>query len=53
MTFKYKDSISTLKRDGLIKECPMDIRVINNLIKRSSKDIETAERNLLIDNDCS
>jgi uncharacterized protein (UPF0332 family) len=51
--YKYKDTIASLKRDGFIKECPIDIKTINNLIKRSFKDIETAKRNLEIDNDCS
>ena len=53
MINKYKVTIASLKKDGLIKECPIDIKVINNLIKRSLKDIETAERNLNADNDCS
>jgi hypothetical protein len=51
--YKYKDTIASLKKDGSIKECSIDIKVINNLIKRSLKDIETAKRNLEIDNDCS
>ena len=53
MIYKYKDTIASLKKDGSIKECPIDIKVISNLIKRSVKDIETAKRNLEIDNDCS
>jgi len=53
MIYKYKDTIESLKKDGFIKECPIDIKVINNLIKRSLKDIETAKRNLEVDNDCS
>lgn len=53
MIYKYKDTIISLKRDGSIKECPIDIKVISNLIKRSLKDIETAKRNLEVDNDCS
>ena len=53
MIYKYKDTIASLKRDGYIKECPIDIKVINNLIRRSFKDIETAKRNLEVDNDCS
>lgn len=53
MIYKYKDTIASLKRDGYIKECPIDLKVINNLIKRSFKDIKTAKRNLEIDNDCS
>lgn len=53
MIYKYKDTIASLKRDGSIKECPVDIRTINNLIKRSFSDIKTARRNLEIDNDCS
>ena len=53
MIYKFKDTIASLKKDGSIKECPIDIKVISNLIKRSLKDIETAKRNLEIDNDCS
>lgn len=53
MIYRYKDTIASLKRDGFIKECPIDIKTINNLIKRSFRDIETAKRNLEIDNDCS
>ena len=53
MIYKYKDTIESLKKDGFIKECPIDIKVITNLIKRSLKDIETANRNLEVDNDCS
>jgi len=51
--YKYKNTVASLKRDGFIKECPIDIKTINNLIKRSFRDIETAKRNLEIDNDCS
>ena len=51
--YKFKDTIASLKKDGSIKECPTDIKVVGNLIKRSLKDIETAKRNLEIDNDCS
>jgi len=51
--YRYKNTIASLKRDGFIKECPIDIKTINNLIKRSFRDIETAKRNLEIDNDCS
>ena len=53
MIYKYKDTIASLKKDGSVKECPIDIKVINNLIKRALKDIETAKINLEIDNDCS
>lgn len=53
MIYKYKNTVASLKRDGFIKECPIDIKTINNLIKRSFRDIETAKRNLEIDNDCS
>ena len=53
MIYKFKDTIASLKKDGSIKECPTDIKVVGNLIKRSFKDIETDKRNLEIDNDCS
>lgn len=53
MTFKYKETINSLLKSGSIKECPIDYKVINSLIRRSTTDIETSKRNLEIDNDCS
>ena len=49
----YRKSIENLLKQGLIKECPLDWSVINNLIKRAYIDLKTAERNLDDDEECA
>jgi len=49
----YKESKEDLLRQGLIKICPVDWKAINNLIKRASTDLETAQRNLDDDPECA
>ena len=49
----YRDSIESLLKEGLIKKCPVDNKALMNLIKRAFKDLETAERNLNEDEECS
>jgi uncharacterized protein (UPF0332 family) len=49
----YKESIENLIKEGLIKECPVDEAAVINLIKRARRDIQTAKRNLLEDEDCA
>lgn len=50
---KFDDNVEKLKKQNLIKKCPIDYKVISSLIKRANKDLNTAERNLKIDEDCS
>ncbi|MDO9514273.1 MAG: HEPN domain-containing protein [Elusimicrobiota bacterium] len=50
---KSNDSIEKLGRQNLIKKCPIDYRAIANLIRRAKTDIDTAKRNVKIDDDCS
>jgi len=38
----YKNSIESLLRENLIKKCPIDHKVIKNLLKRASIDLKTA-----------
>jgi uncharacterized protein (UPF0332 family) len=49
----YKESADNLLKDGLIKRCPVDEKVVLNLLKRAQKDIKTAQRNLSEDEDCA
>jgi hypothetical protein len=49
----YRDSKKNLLRRGLIKECPIDWRAVNNLIKRAYTDLITAERNIPYDEECA
>ena len=49
----YKESKEDLLRQGLIKTCPVDWKAINNLMRRAYADLETAERNLDDDPECS
>jgi len=49
----YKDSKQTLLKEGLIKKCPVDWKVIKNLIKRAYRDLETAKRNVEDDEECA
>jgi len=49
----YKDSKEKLLKEGSIKNCPLDFRVITNLMKRAHKDIKTAHRNLTADEECA
>jgi len=50
---KFKDTVGKLLRQNLIKKCPIDYKTISNLLKRVKKDIDTAKRNINIDDDCS
>ena len=49
----YKESKEDLLRQALIKTCPVDWKVINNLMKRAYADLETAKRNLEDDPECA
>lgn len=49
----YKESKEHLLKQDLIKKCPIDYKAIANLIKRAYKDIQTAKRNLDIDEECA
>lgn len=49
----FKESQDTLLKEGLIKKSPVDYKASVNLIKRAFKDLETAERNLNEDEECS
>jgi uncharacterized protein (UPF0332 family) len=49
----YKETKENLLKEGLIKKSPADHKAITNLIKRAFKDLETAERNLNEDEECS
>jgi uncharacterized protein (UPF0332 family) len=49
----YRETAEDLLKEGLIKKCPADEKAILNLIKRASKDIQTARRNLSEDADCA
>jgi len=49
----YKDSKQTLLKEGLIKKCPVDWKVIKNLITRAYRDLETAKRNIENDEECA
>ncbi|KQC15229.1 MAG: hypothetical protein APR63_12420 [Desulfuromonas sp. SDB] len=49
----FNNSISDLLRQNLIKPCNVDFKTIKEFINRAKKDLETSERNLKIDNDCT
>jgi hypothetical protein len=49
----YKESKEDLLRQALIKTCPVDWKVINNLMKRAYADLETAKRNIEDDPECA
>lgn len=49
----YKYSKDQLLKEGCIKNCPVDYKAILKLIDRAYVDIETANRNLDKDNDCT
>ena len=49
----YKESKEKLIKENLIKQCPIDIKAIFNLIKRAYTDIKTAKRNLEQDEECA
>ena len=50
---KYKESVNTIIKQGLIKNCPIDYKSIHNLIKRAFVDLKTAKRNLAEDEECA
>lgn len=49
----YKESKENLIKEDLIKKCPIDHKAILNLLKRASKDLKTAKRNLGEDDECA
>jgi len=49
----YKETQDSLLKQGLIKSCAVDWKVIRNLIRRARIDIETAQRNLKDDPECA
>ena len=50
---KFNDSISDLLKENLIKKGRVDFNAITEFINRAKKDLDTAERNLGIDDDCT
>jgi len=50
---KFNENISDLLKENLIKKCRADFKAITEFINRAKKDLETAERNLGIDDDCA
>lgn len=48
-----RDSKENLLNEGLIKKCPIDNKAIENLLKRASTDLKTANRNLEADEECA
>jgi len=53
MTRISDDRLGKLKRDGLIKECPFNPKAIEKLLERAAIDLDTAQRNLNDDPECS
>ncbi len=49
----YKDTISSLIKSGIISKAPVDDSSIDNLMKRAEKDLNTAKRNIDIDEECA
>lgn len=49
----YKDTISSLIKSGIISKAPVDYSSIDNLMKRAEKDLNTAKRNIDIDEECA
>lgn len=49
----YKDSPKNLFKQRLIKECPVDLRAVANLIQRAHVDLKTAKRNIGDDEECA
>ena len=49
----YKETKGNLLKQGLIKKCQTDWKVINNLIKRTFIDLKTAKRNIDKDEECA
>jgi len=49
----YKETKGNLLKQGLIKKCQTDWKVINNLIKRTCIDLKTAKRNIDKDEECA
>jgi len=50
---KFNESISDLLKENLIKKGRVDFNAITEFINRAKKDLDTAERNLGIDDECS
>jgi uncharacterized protein (UPF0332 family) len=50
---RYKDSIESLLAEGIIQQCPLDLKAVNNLLARAGVDLETAARNLSADEECA
>ncbi|NQT80422.1 MAG: HEPN domain-containing protein [Candidatus Aminicenantes bacterium] len=49
----YKESKNNLLKEALIKKCPIDHKAIMNLMHRAYIDLETANRNLNEDEECT
>jgi len=47
------DSLDKLRSGGLIKECPVNPKAIEKLLERANIDLDTAQRNLNEDPECS
>jgi uncharacterized protein (UPF0332 family) len=48
----YKVTVEDLLKEGRIKKCSVDEKAALNLMRRATKDISTARRNLSEDEDC-
>lgn len=49
----YRETKDKLLKEGLVKECPLDVTAIANLMKRAYVDLKTAKRNLEQDEECA
>ena len=49
----YKETISDLLKSGIVMKCLVVFKTISALIKREGKDLDTAGRNIDMDEECS
>lgn len=49
----YKDTVPSLIKSGIISKAPVDYTSIDSLMKRAGKDLNTANRNIDIDEECA
>ncbi|MDP3981553.1 MAG: hypothetical protein Q8Q33_09090 [Chlamydiota bacterium] len=49
----YKISKEQLIKHGLIKKCPVDFVSVHHLLVRAHMDVQTAKRNISVDDDCA
>ena len=49
----YNKTKEHMLKQGSIKKCPSDFKVIQNLIKRAHIDLKTARRNFKTDTECA